>query len=465
MRILQLSSPRGLNHRHCLYPPNTLRYIGPMNRGPEALPLPGHPPDPAVRRRARQARARTRPWLRGIGLVCVLLAACTNGHGDEADQVPFTGTLATLPPPNLSRPGSSGDAGAVPPAPTIDRSGTRYDFLSPPDSSPIRMIDRDCPHSVRLSDGRALWIYCDSSMVDNGDKSKVIFFISTTAAITTPEAPLTMTEPLTDRNEPHQFLTPTSPDPCGENLHRVLWPLSTAVTTTPDHVDHVLVYFWTVCLLAGKLEPISLKDVGVAEYRYDPAHPPATGEPVRGTIVNEHLFPQEDGWPTFGRAATAFEGKVYVYRCPTTDRQTNVCAVGRVDPDRAGDPSAYEFWNGEGWGPDLQSAAAVPLPAGGFAIETSVEWVPALGVFVMAHDVIGSFDLGLRVARRPEGPWSEAARMGVEGCATFFPASCFQFEVQDQLSDSSTLGVIWYDGALRYDGKSVRLARIPIHVN
>ncbi len=69
---------------------------------------------------------------------------------------------------------------ALPP-PVIEATARPQDVatVAPPSDSPIHAIRRDCPINAPLSDGRSLWIFCDSSLF--GPDGKLAAFSNTTA--------------------------------------------------------------------------------------------------------------------------------------------------------------------------------------------------------------------------------------------------------------------------------------------
>ena len=77
--------------------------------------------------------------------------------------------------------------------------------------------------------------------------------------------------------------------------------------------------------------------------------------------------------------------------------------LARVDPAAVLDPSAYRYWDGEGWNADSTAGVTVvPAPVG----ELSVEWSPYHGRWLMLYldETLGA--IVLRSATELVGPWS-----------------------------------------------------------
>ncbi len=114
--------------------------------------------------------------------------------------------------------------------------------------------------------------------------------------------------------------------------------------------------------------------------------------------------------PNFLRAVEVEEGPhIFIYLYAVTNRQE--CSVdimlARVELASVLEPSAYQFWNGDGWSSSLDQAAPILRQiAGGLG---SVTWNDYLGQYLSAFNdfCTGDTSLVLRTAPRPEGPWSE----------------------------------------------------------
>src|SRR5690606_14175130 len=99
-------------------------------------------------------------------------------------------------------------------APTPVPAGPRSPIqpVHPPGWSPLNDVSRDCGFSVELRDGKALWIFCDTT--DATPTLPGTYFKNNTAAITLPGSPTTLREAVTGSGEPYTFIRPNWYDPC-----------------------------------------------------------------------------------------------------------------------------------------------------------------------------------------------------------------------------------------------------------
>lgn len=118
------------------------------------------------------------------------------------------------------------------------------------------------------------------------------------------------------------------------------------------------------------------------------------------------VIPETATWPaSTGFEQVAFvraEGWVYSFGIPA-GRHGNV-KLRRVPEDRMLEPAAREYWNGNGWSPEL--AAAVPV-AEGPAGELSVAWNERYQRWMMMYLDASRNGVVLRFAPELTGPWSE----------------------------------------------------------
>lgn len=93
--------------------------------------------------------------------------------------------------------------------------------------------------------------------------------------------------------------------------------------------------------------------------------------------------------------------------------------LARVAPDRIADPSAYEYWDGDGWSAAPSAAVSLWTPPqaaattdverfAAFENGASIAWNEALRKYVAILNV-GPNAIGARTAERLEGPWSDPA--------------------------------------------------------
>ena len=94
---------------------------------------------------------------------------------------------------------------------------------------------------------------------------------------------------------------------------------------------------------------------------------------------------------------------MYLYGCDKIEGSRFGCRVARVPSDGLHERSAYEFWDGSGWNPDIERAVfALDGPNGGL----SVSWNPWLHRYLAVYLAGYSNEVLMRTAERPEGPWS-----------------------------------------------------------
>lgn len=111
--------------------------------------------------------------------------------------------------------------------------------------------------------------------------------------------------------------------------------------------------------------------------------------------------------PQWGTAALSRDGLLYAYGCDALENQlTMTCLLARVPLDRAFGRSSWRFYAGGGnWTSDWHDAQPVLRTD---KVELfSVQWNEYLGKYLAVYRSIVDRWIRLRVADRPEGPWSE----------------------------------------------------------
>jgi hypothetical protein len=306
---------------------------------------------------------------------------------------------------------------------------------------------RDGGYSA-LVGGEILWLFGDT-FTPHGMRSA-------TAAWSTPGAPLRLREEIDASWEPLQ-LYPFSteelaferahtdpPDCCRRwrecpsnapycrcpretdcNVRIALWPGSVfeiapgrAMSFYEKVVVGVAPYDFThVGTGLARIEEGSTVATRLAEADGEPTLVFADPEPnfLRATLAGERTKPAGRRCAVlarlFGTAHTPDTAPTHLYVYATRNRRG--CAVdvvvSRVPSMRAAERSAYRFWDGDGWVPELDRARPILTGiAGGLG---SVGWNDHLrGYLAVFSDVCtGGSKLQVRSAPRPEGPWSEAA--------------------------------------------------------
>ncbi len=335
--------------------------------------------------------------------------------------------------------------------------------VAPDTHHPLYLMERDGGISVELTDGSTLWLFGDT-MEQRADGS-LRYFVNNTAAWASPDAP-TVTRDVAS-TEPVLFAAPP-PGTCDESdfWKAALWPESAVAIPQQDGTDRVVVVMSKVCLGTTWLD-IETVGYAVAEYRYDPADPPAD-RPISGEVTQPHLADADNG---YGRALLlAPDGYLYGYECGTFPDHWGPCHVARVLPDRVTDPSAWRYWNGgdwtdpSSWGPQQTTAepmelpgdprTALPVAAFGVTYDDGVD------TYMMVYSPWPGFCgvLAARAADIPVGPWTDAVEIRFPNCSGTIAGldeHCYAATPQPQLCTPGTFAGGYYDmltdvGVARY---------------
>jgi hypothetical protein len=147
---------------------------------------------------------------------------------------------------------------------------------------------------------------------------------------------------------------------------------------------------------------------------------------------------------------------VFVYQCDWQWGPPLGCRVGRVADDRVQDPGSYQFWNGSAWVPGRDRATFVEMPGDNVGVAYQVTWVEEWEVFALSHiswPGIGTSQL-VRIARSPNGPWSEPISIPLPGCGPD-PHWCYAGGIHSQLTDDQSVGLSYYDPTSPFPNGSV----------
>lgn len=307
-----------------------------------------------------------------------------------------------------------------------------------------------------LSDGRSLWIYCDTALF--GPDERLQFFVNTSAAVATPDEPTVMRDDVDGAGHPRTFLHTEGEYPaCSGPEKQSLWPQSavTVLATDGQQVDRVLVWYSNVCLVPGGAETF---DIGLAEATYD-VGPTASSTPRAVRILNPRVLPKLGKAGGYGVASVLDGDDAYLYWC---GQDSDPCTIAKVPIAQAADSTAYRYWDGAGWVADAAAARPLVMGASQPRIKASVRWVPGLDRYVMV-DVDSWSILNVRVATRPEGPWTAPAWVQLPECAQPYPNNCFAAEVQPQLSGAGHVAVSYFDPMQPYGlAPTTRVVDVPI---
>ena len=113
------------------------------------------------------------------------------------------------------------------------------------------------------------------------------------------------------------------------------------------------------------------------------------------------LFPPEE--PALGAAALVVGDQLYAYACKVMGLD-NPCIIARASLADASERQAWRYYAGdEGWSADWQDAEIVLDGAS----PLSVHWNEYLGKYVAVYAEPLAHTISIRLADRPEGPWSD----------------------------------------------------------
>ncbi|WP_341267837.1 DUF4185 domain-containing protein [Gordonia malaquae] len=135
-----------------------------------------------------------------------------------------------------------------------------------------------------------------------------------------------------------------------------------------------------------------------------------TTEPSTIRVNAPIAVPLPTGWPSVRPNDAKFQQSAYVaghgadagwvFQYGTPNGRFGAAYVARFRPSDILDLSAYEYWTGSGWSPNIDSVRRV---VGAPVTEVSVAWSEYLGKYVMVDSPL---NVHLRTADRPQGPWS-----------------------------------------------------------
>ncbi len=274
------------------------------------------------------------------------------------------------------------------------------------------VVDREGGYSARLG-GESVWVFGETTTTRSGRKGS-----------TSRQATLAWTDKLDARKGldvldelkdgtgvPSELLPLTKEEaafnaahsgancvePCG-----VGWILAPAAVVADGERDRLLVFYRRML----RQPPRDDESVGTSLAVWTrgsltgdrPAVRPETDTPTL-------LFgPDEPAW---GAAALVVGDQMYAYACEPRGLEAS-CRLARVPLAAALDRSAWRFLGAHGrWSSDWKDAQPV-LSAGIQRGIFSVHWNAFLGKFMAVGSRVLDERIQIRLADRPEGPWSEA---------------------------------------------------------
>ncbi|MBI2704839.1 MAG: hypothetical protein HYX32_06070 [Actinobacteria bacterium] len=417
-----------------------------------------------------KARVRHPSCCAALLVVVALAAAACAGTEAAPNHLAALATTATGPSdtgPGTTQPGEAGttmvpgtaDPATIEPettttakprlpsAPT-DENGTLTEANPAAAGNP----SRDVGISVRLSDGRYLWVFGDTMY--NGQT------LSNTAGIAAAGSTAIYDE--VDGNRRLTQFIPYNDEElaynrahAGDGSRWVLWP-NAAVPLNGG--TQVLIFFERSIT---NMQPGGGSTTG------------PTGKPVIGTAVwdvaggaNGPIQARRVNDTTFYGAnlntayLDASGSTVWLLSCVTNGR----CLTAQVPADKATDGTAWRWWTGTGFTPDVRAGIPLPFPdpesvylkrtypdgapfaaapwAGG-----NIVYDPVRRLYLLAFTSWpGYADAGyLRTSPSPTGPWSPPIRFYLPGCDA---ADCYAVSVHPDLSRGpTTIGISYHLGS------------------
>jgi hypothetical protein len=263
---------------------------------------------------------------------------------------------------------------------------------------PERVIGRDLGISANIA-GEVTWLFGDTLYTPKACDGTT--HRSATAAIDPPDGIVgNVVEPVDGCGAPAELVTPGVP-PTETGARTAFWP--DAIVPTLDGRAAV---FYQRVLIDGPVWTVQA--TSVAEMERGSTSLDRTNETV--------VFGQEDRSYSAGNLVA--DGFIHLYATEVLPDLRTTYYLTRVPHDRYRDRSAYTFWDGAGW--STEATAAAPIILGGTGIDGSggiggltVSYNTHLRKYLMVHSEAFKFDLMLRTADQPQGPWSAPTRVNV----------------------------------------------------
>lgn len=256
-------------------------------------------------------------------------------------------------------------------------------------AQPATVTTRDGGFTT-LAGGKVLWTFGDT--IFNTRSADSTNYRSNTAALADPSNPLQATEPLDSKGTPFPALSFTKEekafnDSTKSPTNRIaLW----IAGLVPDR-DGSALAFYSKFHVKGALD-YDFLGVGTAHFRPDS---------TSGTRDPNLLFGENE--PHFV-IAFLHDGMVYLYGGITGGGLAQPYFVARAPLEQATQRPAYRFWNGAAWDNDVNHRAQI---FGGVGSGLTLSYNSYLQSFTAVYSPVFSDKVVMRVAGRPEGPWSQ----------------------------------------------------------
>ncbi|GAA3849969.1 hypothetical protein GCM10022403_096940 [Streptomyces coacervatus] len=293
----------------------------------------------------------------------------------------------------------------------------------------------DGTHSVRLPDGRVLWLFSDTYLGQvHGPPNPV----GESYAWRDTSAPLVRNSAVVMRGGRLQSTLPAPlfPDPAPNQWR---WPVAARVEPrspgSSEKVVRVLLWVRTAgqspwiygVPTATEVATLSLPDLKVESV-------------VK--VVDQSLVPDPSRRILFGTTLVEKGGWTYVYGGDdgqAASRPASSAYVARVPEGRLGEPAAWRYWSGSGWGLGPRPLSGTQVGSAFSVVRTGGTYV----LFTMATGTAGLTTVTSYWACSPTGPWHGPTRnfspsLPTAGVAAYNP------QVHPELSGDGRL-VLSYD--------------------
>jgi len=255
-------------------------------------------------------------------------------------------------------------------------------------SQPATVISRDGGFTARAG-GKILWTFADTFL--NRPAADSATYRSNTAALADSSRPLQVTEPLDSKGTPFPALHFTKAeqafnDSTKSPTNRIALWISGLVT---DQDSSALAFYSKVHVKSAS----SFDFLGVGTAHFQPDSTSAARDANLLFSTNEPIF----------NKAFLHDGMVYLYGGITGGGLAQPHFVARAPLGQATQRAAYRFWNGSAWDSDVNKRMQV---FGGVGSGLTVAYNAYLQSFTAVYSPLFSNKVVMRMAGRPEGPWS-----------------------------------------------------------
>jgi hypothetical protein len=273
------------------------------------------------------------------------------------------------------------------------------------------ILGRDGGYSA-LFQGKSVWVFGDTfiAKADAQDRTLLSDSWSFTTNLNAQSGLSGFQERLDSTGAPTMILPETPAEQAFNQAHNVnncqaqpcgarwaLWP--GAIVANPAD-NSALIFYMVVSAKPGafNFQAIGSSVVLWQNFQQQPQRPT-----LNPPIVADHpdlMFTETE--PGFGSAALISNGILYVYGCGIPSNSLDLgCRLGKADPAKAQDRSAWTFYAGNAnWSSKVSDA--IPVFDGG----GSVSWNNYLQRYIAVYSQVFSQNVVIRTSPNPEGPWS-----------------------------------------------------------